>query len=132
MTQQTYGETLYKGIAGNSADTYVYTPWMRSSGDRAVFGVEIVNISSSCTLSWNVETKNSENADSAASALMTSDQAETTVGVKYCKDGGGSMTPLNECLELYRYRFATGSGYSTTQWVNLRELAPSWQRNGSR
>jgi len=130
MTQQTYGETLYKGIAGSSADTYVYTPWMRSSGDTAVYGVQIINISSGCTLSWNVETKNSEDADSAATALMASDQAETSTGVKYSKDGGGSTAPLDACLELYRYRFATGSGYSTTEGVNFRELAPAWQLNG--
>lgn len=132
MTQQTYGETLYKGIAGSSADTYVYTPWMRSNGDTAVFGVQVINISASCTLSWNVETKNSEDADPAATALMASDQAETSTGVKYSKDGGGSTAPLDGCLELYRYRFATGSGYSATEWVNFRELAPAWQRNGSR
>ena len=132
MTQQTYGETLFKGIAGTSAATYVYTPWMHAGGDTAVFGVEIINISASCTLSWNVETKNSEDTDASATALMASDQAETTVGVKYSKDGGGSTAPLDACKELYRYRFATGSGYSLTEWVNFRELAPTWQANGER
>lgn len=131
MTQQTTGETLFKGIAGTSASTYVYTPWGDAGGDTAVFGTEILAISANCTLSWNVETKNSEDTDASATALMASDQAETSTGVKYSKDGGGSTTPLDGCKELYRYRFATGSGYSVTEWVNFRELAPSWQTNGA-
>ena len=132
MTQQTTGETLFKGIAGGSPSAYVYTPWLGAGGDTAVYGVQINNISASCTLSWNVETKNSEETDASATALMASDQAETTVGVKYSKDGGGSTAALDGCKQLYRYRFATGSGYSVTEWVNFRELAPAWQRTGSR
>lgn len=131
MTQQIQGETLFKGIAGTSATTYVRTPWSRAMGDAAIFGVEIFNITSGLTLAWNVETKNSEDADADAVDLMASNQSETTSGVKYSKDGGASTAPLDNCKELYRYRFATGSGYSVTEWVNFRELAPSWQTNGA-
>lgn len=131
MTQQTQGEQLFAGIAGTSPATYVYTPWMPSAGDTAVFGLEIFNITSSLTLKWNVETKNSEDVDASATELMTTDQSETTVGVKYSKDGGASTAPLDGCKELYRYRFATGGTASITEWVNFRELAPAWQLNGA-
>ena len=127
MTQQTYGELLFKGI-NPTAELYVYTPWMPCQGDAAVFGVQIIKITGSLTVSWNVETKAVTALDSAATRLLDDDQEDATAGVKY--SGGGTSEALDGCSELYRYCFATGSGFSTTEWVILRELAPSWQQDG--
>jgi len=127
MTQETYGETLYKGIGSG----YVYTPWMPCRGDKAVFVLEILKITSGLTLAWNIETKNKEQADADAVALMTpSDQSETSPGTKYSMDGGANPTELENCLELYRFRISTGSGFSTSEFVNLRVLQPAWSLDG--
>lgn len=126
MTRETYGELLFKGVDGSSG-SYVYTPWIECRGDAAVFSINIIRITSSLTLSWNVETKSLEQDDSLATALMGSDQAETSAGTKY--SGGGTTIALAECRELYRFRFSTGSGYSVSEFVNFRDLDPSWLPN---
>jgi hypothetical protein len=80
------------------------------------------------TLTWNVQTKNSEEADASAMELMVSPQTATTSGLKYSDDGGN--LEVDGLKELYRYLFATGITASTTEWVNFRELAPAWELNG--
>lgn len=131
MTQQTQGETLFRGIAGTGASSYAYGPWLHAPADAAVFGVQINNLTADLTLKWSVETKSAADTDAAATALMT-DQSETSTGVKYSLNGGSSPVALSGCKELYRYRFATPGVATTTEWVNFRDLSPSWQRNGAR
>ena len=131
MTQQLQGEVLFARTGSITTPSQcVYTPWMKCRGSVAVFGIEIFKITSGLTLTWSVQTKTSEDPDSAASELgPATGISETTAGLKYSDDGSGDMQ-LPGCKELYRYVFATGTTASTTEWVNFRELAPAWELNG--
>jgi hypothetical protein len=118
MTNQIQGEVLFDGWPGTSADGYVYSPWMTVRGDVATFGVEIV-VAGGGTLTWDVETRKLE---SATTTVITSASAVTTAGVSLQKN-------TTACEQLVRYRMRTSSTVSTTAFVMVRALQPSWQVN---
>ncbi len=118
MTNQMQGEILFKGWAGGTGggteDDWVYTPWMPVRGDVATFAVEVIKQTSGCTLTWNVETRTRE---STTATLLLSNQTNTAA----------ATSSVGSALELVRYKFSTGSGASTSEWVVFRALQPSWQ-----
>lgn len=116
MTNQIQGEILYKGIDETSG-TAVYTPWMPVRGDVATFGVEVVQKTSGLTFEWSVETRTRE---SSSITTIVSTQTPSSTGADLAKS-------TTDAQELVRYRFETGSGASTTEWVVFRALQPSWE-----
>ncbi len=118
MTNQMQGEILFKGWAGGTGagteDDWVYTPWMPVRGDVATFAVEVIKQTSGCTLTWNIETRTRE---SVTTSLLAAEQTNTAA----------VTSSVNPALELVRYKFKTGSGFSTDEWVVFRALQPSWQ-----
>lgn len=116
MTNQLQGEILFKGWDGADAPN-VYTPWMPVRGDFAVFGVDVTYMGN-ITLTWNVETRTLE--DPTTSTILSSDQTTTS-------SGPVSARSTTKAKQLVRYRFSTGTGFSTTQFAIFRALQPSWQ-----
>lgn len=122
MTNQLQGEILFKGWdAANSQ--WVYTPWMQVRGDVGTFGVEVV-VRNGVTLTWNVETRTAEDPTDV-DALFPSNQTIASVGLSFATSDPGELL----ARQWIRYRFATGSGASTDDYVIFRALQPSWQVN---
>lgn len=120
MGNQIQGEILFQGIDSASSQ-YVYTAWMPVLGDKATFGIEILQITGSTTITWGVETRKRDDASTVTT--LVSNQTATATGVHLVTPGGSSA------LELVRYRIATGSGADVTKWAVLRPLLPSWQQD---
>lgn len=110
------GQTV---IAPTESGAVYYSPWWPRQADAFTAVLEVLKTSGGAfTLSWEVQTKNQEQADSSASVLAT---ASVT--------GGGTKTSLvSGCLELVRYKF-TATGTSAEQWIHFRSNAPQWQPN---
>lgn len=115
MTNQLQGEILYGGIDDRSNE-WVYTPWMPVRGDTATFGVQ-VHRRNGITLAWNVETRTVEDP-ATKTALWGTDRTTTA------DDIVTSAAVLVD--QLVRYRFATGSTASTSDYIVIRALQPSW------
>ena len=107
------GEIIFEG-----SDLY-YSPWFPRGADVGKFSIEVIAISG-VTLSWDVETKNSEDVDSAA-VQVGSTQTETTAGVS-------TTSKFTGFKELVRYRYKTGVTASM-DWVHFRMLNPAWLYN---
>jgi len=125
MTNQIQGEILFKGIdsaAGPPAE-WVYTPWMPVHGDLATFGIEILQITSAITITWNVETRTVEDP-ATLNDLYDANQtggSPSAVGVYI------AALPDHDAEELVRYKIATGATADVTEWAVVRALQPSWQ-----
>ena len=117
MTNQIQGEILFAGwVGGTSEDGWAHTPWMPVRGDFGAFGVEIV-VAGGATLTWEVQTRKVE---AAATTVVVAASSATAVGVYLQKN-------TTACEQLARYRFNTGATASTTVFVIVRALQPSWQ-----
>jgi hypothetical protein len=114
MTNQLQGEILSKGWSGSTAADWVYTPWIPVRGNFAVFGVQ-VTYAAGATLTWNVETRTLEEPGTTPT-ILSGNQTDT-----------GGVLSSTAAKELVRYKFNTGSGASTTDFVVFRALQPSWQ-----
>ena len=107
------GDVIFEGF--NS----FFSPWFARGGDAARFAIEIIAISG-VSLSWEVETKNSEDADSSAVQIGTTTTTTTT--------GISRTGKFTGCKELVRYKYKTGATDSI-DWVHLRALNPAWLYN---
>jgi hypothetical protein len=119
MTNQLQGEILFKGWAGGNDAEWAYTPWMPVRGDRATFGVEVVSISGSITLTWSVQTREIDDP-------LTVSDIITMPPTVSAMDTSIDMND-DPVMQLVRYKFHTGSGASTSEYVVFRALQPSWQ-----
>lgn len=119
MTNQLQGEILFKGWSGTGDNDWANTPWMPVRGGKATFGVEVVAING-VTLTWEVQTRDLE---SPSVTTIATPAGMTTVTTLYAFNS----TSLAVAKQLVRYRFKTGSGASTTDYVIFRALQPSWQ-----
>jgi len=123
MTNQMQGEILFRGWEGgtgvNEGGQWAYTPWMAVRGDFATFGVEVLAITGSTTLGWEVQTRTAEDP-AVTSVFGGSIQSLTAVGV-------GQFKNTAACKQLVRYRFRTPGTVSTSSYVIFRALMPSWQ-----
>lgn len=123
MTNQMQGEILFRGWEGGvdpgDEDEWAYTPWMPVRGDFATFGVEVLAITGSTTLGWEVQTRTAEDP-AVTSAFGGSIQSLTAVGV-------GQFMNTAACKQLVRYRFRTPGTVGTSSYVVFRALMPSWQ-----
>ena len=122
MTNQMQGEILYAGWAGTSAEKWAYTPWMPVHGDVATFGVEVMVVSG-VTLTWGVQTRTKESSVTAECLDDTSLPTIAAVGVSVQTNDGASDSSTKE---LVRYKFKTGATASTTDFVIVRALPPTW------
>ncbi|MCK5944050.1 MAG: hypothetical protein KAI24_18840 [Planctomycetes bacterium] len=118
------GEVLFKGWAGGSgsvnADKWCYTPWMPVRGDLATYAVEVLGING-VSLKWNVETRTRESAN--VDDVFAVDVTASGEGLSVAEADEVSI----KAKELVRYKFYTGGGASTTEYVHFRALQPSWQ-----
>ena len=120
MAERVIGDTVFEGAdSSTTPKSSLYSPWFPRGGDAAVFTLEVISING-LTLTWVVETKNSEDANSAASTVGSAVTA-TTTGLKY-------TATLTGFEELVRFRYDTGSSASM-DWVHFRALNPSWAYN---
>jgi hypothetical protein len=110
-------------LAPTGGATY-YSPWFPRQGDACTVVIETMRASGTLTtFSCQVETKNNEDADSAATnvgsaiTITTSTTASAT-----------TTAARSGFKELVRYKFtATGSG--STRWIHFRSNPPIWQPN---
>jgi hypothetical protein len=122
------GQTLVatSKTAGSSSTTTVYSPWIASWGNSAIFSFEIIAIDGATpSFSVQVYTKNSESADpgTAKGSLNT----QSTPGTY-------SITNATDLLELVRLEVkltATMDEESgcCTAFCHFRILNPSWKTN---
>jgi len=117
MTNQLQGEILFKGWAGDTAANWAYTPWIPVRGNYATFGVQVVAISG-VTLNWEVETRDLE--DPTVGSIATGSSITTAPTTDVVQNSTAAK-------QLVRYRFKTGSGATTADFVIFRALQPSWQ-----
>ena len=120
MTNQLQGEILFGGWEGAAADEWAYTPWMPVRGDLATFGVEVTFVSG-ITLTWDVETRTTEDPASVVSTILSAPQTINSVAT-------GVAVNSTNAKQLVRYKFKTGNA-STANFVVFRALQPSWQAN---
>lgn len=109
------GQTV---LAGWKDAILYYSPWMPRQGNDMTAVTEVIKTSGVLTLTCAVETKNAEDADSAASNLGSVDA--TTAGTV--------TKSVIGCKELVRYRFEA-TGTSQVEWVHFRSNSPIWQPN---
>ena len=103
---------LFKGPTAYT----VYSPWMRRSGDNAVFSVDVIAISASTTLSVTVHTKKDDAAGDGGTGIATITQSVT---------GRGSVECIGQMEDLVRYKFAV-TGSNPTDFVLFRMLEAKW------
>ncbi len=114
MDYHLIGELLFEGVT-------VYTPWMPSLGNSAVFAVDVIAISG-LTLTITLQTKLREATDESANISEPgSISSVTTAGLK-------TSAELTNFKEMFRYKISTGSTPSL-DWAWLRTLMPSWRTN---
>lgn len=120
MTNQLVGELLFAGWGGGAGEAgWAHTPWMPVRGDFATFGVEVLAVSG-VTLTWEVQTRTAEDPASISPASIVGSPTIAANGVS-------RVLNTTACKQLVRYRFNTGTTASTTNFVILRALQPSWQ-----
>ena len=117
MTNQIQGEILFAAASG------IYTPWMPVRGDRATFGVEVLQASGG-TLKWSVETRTLDDP------VVGGDPVALTTYV-----GSGAQLVLSSaasvdlCQELVRYKFEVTGTAGADKFVVFRALQPAWQND---
>ena len=102
--------------------TPYYTPWQGRGGNSAVCVVDVVaeNFGSGEVL-ITIETKNSDDPDSGASAL-------DSFAVINTPPSNPPTKYVDGFLEMFRYRIEV-KGDPADNWVRLRFLSPSWLPN---
>jgi hypothetical protein len=110
------GQTVFGGT--------FYSPWFPRQGDSGVFTAESIN--SLGTLTFKIQTKNKDQADTAAAyASAASSNIFGTVSTgSFLGTVMGTML-----LELVRFEYTISS--STNNWVHFRVLPPAWRTNGA-
>lgn len=124
MTNQMQGEILFRGWEGGEEPEdegeWAHTPWMPVRGDFATFGVEVLAMTASTPLGWDVQTRTAE--DPTPTTVLSSFQSATSTGVHQV------LNPVElPCKQMVRYRFRTQGAASTSLYVIFRALMPSWQ-----
>jgi hypothetical protein len=119
MTNQLQGETLYAGWSGSGDADWATTAWTPVRGDFATFGVEVRTING-LTLTWEIQTRTLEDPTTTTIAGAGGTLTITAPGVFTARNTSAAK-------QLARYRFKTGGTASTTNFVTLRALQPSWQ-----
>ena len=113
------GQTV---VAENSTGTVVYTPWFPRQGNDCTSVLDIIAISGDARVDVDMETKNSDQIDSAAGSMgSVSDKTAST-----------SFSCTN-AKELCRYKI-TVKYYTTGTsivYAHFRMLAPSWETTGA-
>lgn len=113
--------------SGNNATT-VYTPWIASWGNAAIFSYEIIAITGALgSFTVKVYTKNSEEADPGTPKGTASTQSATSI-----TPATYSITDAIGLLELVRLEFkltALATEQCCTAQVHFRPLNPSWKTN---
>jgi hypothetical protein len=112
------GQTIVAAVTGDT--TTVYTPWIASWGNAAIFPYELMGIGgTSASFAVKVYTKNSEDADPGTQKGTTNTQ--TTAGTY-------SITDATALLELVRIQVTLTAGTGVAQ-AHFRVLNPSWKTN---
>jgi hypothetical protein len=112
------GQTIVAAITGST--TTVYTPWIASWGNAAIFSYELIAIGgTSASFAAKVFTKKSEDVDPGTQKGSTSTQ--TTPNTYSIADASG-------LLELVRVEFTLTAGTGVAQ-AHFRPLNPSWKTN---
>lgn len=112
------GQTVFVPADGRPG-VELYGPWMPRQGNNFTCVLEVMRESSSgWDLKVDIETKNAEDSDVAA----------TSIGNLTTSAVGTSTTNISECLELVRYKYSF-FGNSTDRWIHLRMNPPIWQPN---
>jgi hypothetical protein len=109
---------------GSTTTTTVYTPWIASWGNTAIFSHEIIAIGGAVvSFVAKVYTKKSEDPDPGTAKGTPNSQ--TTVGTY-------SITDATGLLELVRAEFVLSvraSGGVSVGHAHFRALNPSWKTN---
>ena len=109
------GPLLLKGLVAS-------TGWEPRGGDKGVFGVELLDKSSTATLDVAIEHKNEADPDSAATTLASFTQMTTT--------GVGTKDATGGAKQLVRLKLTVDSSQETPDdWVIVDVLATSWRKN---
>lgn len=119
------GQTIVAVNMGSDEPTTVYTPWIATAGNSAVFAYEILSMAGgNPALSVSVFTKNSEDTDPGTQKGSSS--VETAPGTYTITDAAG-------LLELVRMKFVLTPfdevQKSATAFATIRPLNPSWKTN---
>lgn len=120
------GQTIVAVDLGSQEPTTVFTPWIASWGNSAIFSYEILQWGGAAyEFAVEVYTKNSEDVDPGTKKGSTS----TATGADTY-----SITDADGLLELVRLKCvltpsAAASGGIATAYVHLRMLNPSWKPN---
>jgi hypothetical protein len=107
------GQTLY----GRSI--IAYSPWFSRNGNRGLFSAEVLLVDGGGGVQLSMESKNSEDVDSAAATVGTS---------AYIPSGVGTVLGTN-LKELVRYKYTVNASGTSTAWVHFRVLPPAWLPN---
>ncbi|MFN7587405.1 MAG: hypothetical protein ACK501_17165 [Planctomycetota bacterium] len=112
------GQTVFVPASGDPGAVYD-GPWMPRQGNDFTCVLEVMRQSSSgWSLAVDVETKNAEDSDAAA----------TNLGTLTVSAVGTSTQAFADCLELVRYKYSF-SGNGTDRWIHFRMNPPIWQPN---
>lgn len=96
-----------------------YGPWLPRGGDSLLASWEVLASSSAIPAGrLYVETKNIQDSDSLAVELIS--------GIMTAAPSAGAMVATG-CRELVRYKYSIAG--TTSEWMHLRALSPSWLRN---
>lgn len=113
MDMSLLGETLYSSASGQTHFGF----WMPAGGNDGVAGCEVFYSSATDAFTVYLETKSSDQDDSAATPIGSIAIASATPST-YKFD-------VNEAQDLVRYRIVSGkSGY-----IHLQYAQPMWQPN---
>lgn len=103
------------------AGTTAYSPWFERQADAAVFNLRVqATPGIGAALAVNVQTKNTQDADSAASNIGSFALADPVIVGFY----SASVIGLKELVR-YEYIEAGAEG----EWVHLQMMDPVWLRN---
>ena len=95
-------------------------PWTARRGDRASYAIELIEQSNGGDFRFKVETKNSEDADSAATNLTSDITVGTTAGLV--------ETSATGAKEWVRYVIFTVND-GDAGFIAFRTLDPQWAEN---
>lgn len=104
------GVTIHNGLTA-------YSPWFPRQGDAATFAAECIGVSGA-TNTITVQTKNMDEADSAATG-------SSTIALS---SAGTSTVRVASLKELVRFKYVV-TGTNSYDWIHFRVLAPSWETN---
>jgi hypothetical protein len=106
----------------HAATIAAYSPWFERQADAAVFCLRVVATCRGGTgFGVNVETKNTQDADSAASKIGSFAVSVPAVAGTY------STGVLKDMKELVRYAYSeTGAA---DEWVHFQMMDPEWLWN---